>query len=229
VLCSDEEGQWTDQVNLLGCQFARSCYRPHLPSPFIVSTHTHTPPFNGPFSGTTRVSRYQKGKPIWILLKQETVNGSGICWAVGRLSRPSSSQCSRVCSSFTRLYIAVAVVIKATAHGLIQAWDFLHCKQAVASTRVQGWVDEPCELTVRLPDWSELVASYSRMKTASGWANGGQPILVCYIRKYVIILAGIVPLTFPQPKYLEDVSPASPAGLTPVQTGYDTIQYEMLF
>ena len=24
--------------------------------------HTHTPPFNGPFSGTTEVSRYQKGK-----------------------------------------------------------------------------------------------------------------------------------------------------------------------
>jgi len=25
-------------------------------------THIHTHPFNGPFSGTTRVSRYQKGK-----------------------------------------------------------------------------------------------------------------------------------------------------------------------
>ena len=28
----------------------------------IVNTHTHTRPFYGPFSGTTRVSRYQKGK-----------------------------------------------------------------------------------------------------------------------------------------------------------------------
>ena len=28
-------------------------------------THTHTHPFNGPLSGTTRVSRYQKGKPNW--------------------------------------------------------------------------------------------------------------------------------------------------------------------
>jgi len=60
----------------------------------------------------------------------------------------------------------------------------------VASTRVQGWGDEPCEPTVRLPDWSELVASYSRMKSAWGCANGGQPTLVCYIRKYVIILGG---------------------------------------
>ena len=43
-------------------------------------THTHTHPFNGPFSGTTQVSRYQKGKPIWILLKQETVSGICISW-----------------------------------------------------------------------------------------------------------------------------------------------------
>ena len=43
-----------------------------------IHTHTHTHPFNGPFSGTTWLSRYQKGKPIWILLKQETVSGSGI-------------------------------------------------------------------------------------------------------------------------------------------------------
>jgi len=29
-------------------------------------------PFNGPLSGTTRLSQYQKGKPIWILLKQDS-------------------------------------------------------------------------------------------------------------------------------------------------------------
>jgi len=38
--------------------------------------------------------------------------------------------------------------------------------------------------------------------------------LVCYIRKYLIIL-GDIPVDVPQPKYW-DVSPASPAGLTPV-------------
>ena len=51
---------------------------------------THTS-FNGPFSRTTRVSQYQKGKPIWILLKQETVSGSGISWAVCK-SAPRSWQ-----------------------------------------------------------------------------------------------------------------------------------------
>ena len=28
----------------------------------IFNNHTHTHPFNGPFSGTTQISRYQKGK-----------------------------------------------------------------------------------------------------------------------------------------------------------------------
>ena len=46
----------------------------------MLCTHTH--PFNGPLSGTTQVSRYQKVKPIWFLLKQETVSGSGISWAI---------------------------------------------------------------------------------------------------------------------------------------------------
>ena len=52
-------------------------------------THTHTHTFNSPFSGTTQVSRYQKGKPIWILLQQETVSGSGLSWAICK-SAPSS-------------------------------------------------------------------------------------------------------------------------------------------
>ena len=53
------------------------------------SLHTRT--FNGPFSGTTRVSRYQKGKANLDLLKQETVSGSGISWAICK-SAPRSSQ-----------------------------------------------------------------------------------------------------------------------------------------
>ena len=54
-------------------------------------TGTHTHSFNGPLSGTTRVSQYQKGKPMWILLKQETVSGSGISWAICK-SEPRSRQ-----------------------------------------------------------------------------------------------------------------------------------------
>ena len=55
--------------------------------------NTNTHPFNGPFPGTTRVSRYQKKvKQIWILLQQETVSDNGISgWAV-RKSAPCSSK-----------------------------------------------------------------------------------------------------------------------------------------
>ena len=84
------------------------------------------------------------------------------------------------------------------------------CSGVNASSRLGG---EHCEPTVRLPDWSKLVASYSRMKSAWGWANGGQPILVCYIRKCVIILGGDIPVDVSPTKILGDVSPA---GLTPV-------------
>jgi len=56
-----------------------------------VQRYNHTHPFNGPLSRTTRVSRYQKGKPIWILLKQETVSGSGISCAACK-SAPRSRQ-----------------------------------------------------------------------------------------------------------------------------------------
>jgi len=37
-------------------------------------------PFNGPLSGTTRVSQYQKSKTNLDLLEQETVSDSGINW-----------------------------------------------------------------------------------------------------------------------------------------------------
>ena len=58
--------------------------------PRTLQIHT----FNGPFSGTTQVSGYQKGKinlDFTILLKQETVSGSGISWAICK-SAPRSRQ-----------------------------------------------------------------------------------------------------------------------------------------
>jgi len=43
---------------------------------------THIHPFNGPFPGLPRWAGTRKVKPIWILLKQDTVSGSGISWAI---------------------------------------------------------------------------------------------------------------------------------------------------
>ena len=78
---SKQQVWWLTAVFMLLC----------MPSLALALLHTHTHPFNGPFSGTTRVSRYQKGKTNLDLLKQETVSGSGISWAICK-SAPSSRQ-----------------------------------------------------------------------------------------------------------------------------------------
>ena len=44
-------------------------------------THTHTR-LTALFPGLPRWAGTRKGKPIWILLKHETVSGSGISWAM---------------------------------------------------------------------------------------------------------------------------------------------------
>ena len=53
---------------------------PSVPPPGYICTtsYLHTHRFNVPLSRTSWVSRYRKVKPIWNLLKQETVSGSGI-------------------------------------------------------------------------------------------------------------------------------------------------------
>ena len=52
---------------------------------------TNTHPFNSPFPGLPRWAGTRKVEPIWILLKQETVSGSGISWAICQ-SAPRSRQ-----------------------------------------------------------------------------------------------------------------------------------------
>jgi len=47
-----------------------------------MQLYTHTHPFNGPFPGLPGWAGTRKVKPIWILLEQETVSGSGISWTI---------------------------------------------------------------------------------------------------------------------------------------------------
>ena len=53
--------------------------------------YTHTHRFNGHFPGLPRWAGTRKVKPVWILLKQETVSGNGISWAICK-SAPRSRQ-----------------------------------------------------------------------------------------------------------------------------------------
>ena len=49
-------------TGLLSVTTRRGCTRRNTHPLTSIQKHTHTHPFNGPLSGTTRVSRYQKGK-----------------------------------------------------------------------------------------------------------------------------------------------------------------------
>ena len=55
----------------------------------VIHTHTHTR-LTALFPGQPGWAGTRKVKPIWILLKQETVSGSGISWAIYK-----SAPCSR--------------------------------------------------------------------------------------------------------------------------------------
>jgi len=80
----------------------------------ITSTHTH--PFNGPFPGLPRWASTREVKPIWILLKQETVSGSGISWVI--------------CKSATR---SRQITTPASHHSVFYRPDALPAAQPTAS------------------------------------------------------------------------------------------------
>ena len=60
-----------------------------LQSQGVYYTHTHTR-LTALFLGVPRSAGTRKAKPIWILLEQETVSGSGISWGICK-----SAPCSR--------------------------------------------------------------------------------------------------------------------------------------
>jgi len=63
---------------------------------YFSNTHTTVLLLFWNMSGTTRVSRYQKGKTRQVktnldLLEQEIVSGSGICWAICKVCTSSQT------------------------------------------------------------------------------------------------------------------------------------------
>ena len=116
--------QWYDPLNkfmLLG-----------VSAWFVAKVHTYIQtyihPFNCPLSGTTRVSRYQRGKTIWILLKQEAVSGSGISWAVCK-SAPCSRQTTTPAPHHSVIYRPHALLAAQPNQQLQSTEDTSHCFQ----------------------------------------------------------------------------------------------------
>ena len=69
-----------------------ACKRVQTPQGTYCSAHTHTHTrLTALFPGLPRWASTTKAKPIWTLLKQETVSGSGISWTICK-SAPSSRE-----------------------------------------------------------------------------------------------------------------------------------------
>ena len=86
------------QVNYKYCQYCNAQLQLYLHANWHTHTHIH---LTAIFPGLPRWAGTRKAEPIWILLKQETVSGSGISWARCK-SAPSSRQITTPASHHSR-------------------------------------------------------------------------------------------------------------------------------
>jgi len=96
------------------------------------TTHTHTRThtrLTALFPGLPGWAGTRKVKPIWILLKQETVSGSGISWAI-RKSAPCSRQITMPALSFLQAGCLPAAQPTATKH-----WRQISVQQIDSKTK----------------------------------------------------------------------------------------------
>ena len=83
---------WAATLSCLACAHVWCHPLKHTHTRTHARTHTHTHTrLTALFPGLPRCAGTRKVKPIWILLKQETVSGSGINWAICK-SAPRSKQ-----------------------------------------------------------------------------------------------------------------------------------------
>ena len=105
-----------------------ACETSHKAIIELHSYHTHTH-LTALCPGLSRWAGTKKAKPIWILLKQETVSGSGISWAICK-SAPRSRQ----------------ITMPAPHHSVFYRSDALPAAQPTASKhwRPKHWHSHPC-------------------------------------------------------------------------------------
>ena len=120
-----QKHKWFDGFNWLGLQ-QRTITAPIIP---IVRSHTHTPRLTALFPGLPRWATTRKVKPIWILLKQVTVSGSGISWAICK-SAPCSRQTTTQAlhhSVFYRPDALPAAQTTASKHWRVARLPYVQC------------------------------------------------------------------------------------------------------
>ena len=139
---------------------------------YSYNLHTHTS-LMALFPGLPRWAGTRKVKPIWILLKQETVSGSGISWAI--------------CKSASR---SRQITMPAPHHSVFYRPDALPAAQPTAS---KHWRQStPCHKCTgrsgRVVSMSDCGVRGPRFKSHHGW--------LCLLRKllrYAALGTGCTP------------------------------------
>ena len=96
---------------------------------FMTNTHTH---LTALFLGLPRWAGTTKVKPIWILLKEETLSGSGISWAICK-SAPRSRQITTPAPHRSVFYRPDA--LPATQPTASKHWRHTHAQHTVTQTK----------------------------------------------------------------------------------------------
>jgi len=127
-------------------RYQKSCIQPchsHFTAmPTHTHTHTHTR-LMALFPGLPGWATTRKVKPIWILLKQETVSGSGISWAICK-----SAPCSR------RMFDSVTT--PAPYHSVFYRPDALPAAQPTASKHWRQPMPKICRYSSSFSSWHFL-------------------------------------------------------------------------
>ena len=143
----------------------RTTWTPH-------HTHTHTHPFNGPLSGTTRVSRYQKGKTNLDFTKARDsewqLGHMQICTSLQTDNHTSTPPLSKVEVKLKRRHWSVVSVCR--------CWN--QCRGLVHTQKTHAMMT--CLMTLKIPVTAMMLMSiqlvFTRLRSQSwrkstGWAK----------------------------------------------------------
>ena len=159
---------------------------------WLSHTHTHTYRLTALCPGLPGWAGTRKVKPIWILLKQETVSGSGISWAICK-SAPHSRHITTPTPHRSVFYRPDA--LPATQPTASKHWRHINCdyhcdinnnNHSALPARHYASVDTSCGPVSVCLFLSQVGVLSSRLNKSSWFWHGSflRPILHCVIRKF---------------------------------------------
>ena len=129
-------------VTSCACQLLRCLWHTHTHTHTETATYSYTHTrLMALFPGLPRWASTRKVKPIWILLKRETVSGSGNGWAI-RKSAPRSRQITTPATHHSVFYRPDA--LPAAQPTASKHWRLLWCSGIHSALHHNGLITDTC-------------------------------------------------------------------------------------